>query len=55
MKAEEIENGIRQLMDPENIIRAKVTEMKKNSKTTIMENGSSYVALGQFVETVMKS
>ncbi|XP_059284654.1 anthocyanidin 3-O-glucosyltransferase 2-like [Lycium ferocissimum] len=54
VKAEEIENGIRQLMDSENKIRAKVRDMKEKSKAAIMEGGSSHVALGQFVETVMK-
>ncbi|XP_059284655.1 anthocyanidin 3-O-glucosyltransferase 2-like [Lycium ferocissimum] len=55
VKAEEIGNGIRQLMDSENKIRAKVREMKEKSEAAIMEGGSSYVALGNFVETIMKS
>nr|BAF96585.1 glucosyltransferase homolog [Lycium chinense]BAG80539.1 UDP-glucose:glucosyltransferase [Lycium barbarum] len=55
VKAEEIGNGIRQLMDLVNKIRAKVRKMKEKSEAAIMEGGSSYVALGNFVETVMKS
>ncbi|XP_070037356.1 anthocyanidin 3-O-glucosyltransferase 2-like [Nicotiana tomentosiformis] len=55
VKAEEIEDGIRKLMDSENKIRAKVTEMKDKSRAALLEGGSSYVALGHFVETVMKN
>lgn len=42
-------------MDSENKIRAKVREMREKSKAAIIEGGSSYVALGKFVETVMMS
>nr|XP_009794931.1 PREDICTED: anthocyanidin 3-O-glucosyltransferase 2-like [Nicotiana sylvestris] len=55
VKAEEIEDGIRKLMDSENKIRAKVMEMKDKSRAALLEGGSSYVALGHFVETVMKN
>ncbi|KAK4342404.1 hypothetical protein RND71_038220 [Anisodus tanguticus] len=55
VKAEEIGNGIKQLMVSENKITAKVREMKEKRKATLMEGGSSYVALGHFVEAVMKS
>lgn len=55
VKAEEIEDGIRKLMDSENNIRAKVMEMKDKSRVALLEGGSSYVALEHFIETVMKN
>ncbi|KAH7843407.1 hypothetical protein Vadar_016245 [Vaccinium darrowii] len=52
--ADEIENGIRKLMENENSegIKQKVKEMSEKSKIAIMKGGSSYNSLGRFIKDV---
>jgi hypothetical protein len=51
--AEEVERGIKRLMDGENEVREKVKEMSKKSKMAVMENGSSYRSLGALIEELV--
>ncbi|CAH2068886.1 unnamed protein product [Thlaspi arvense] len=53
--AEEIENGIRRLMEGnESVeIRERVKEMSKKSRTAMKEGGSSHAYLGRFIEAVI--
>ncbi|KAH7843703.1 hypothetical protein Vadar_019774 [Vaccinium darrowii] len=57
--ADEIENGIRKLMENEDKstegIKRKVQEMSKNSKIAVKEGGSSYNYIGGFIENVMNN
>ncbi|KAK1430434.1 hypothetical protein QVD17_13153 [Tagetes erecta] len=49
--AEEIERGIRRLMEDDEV-RAKVKEMSKLSRATVDEGGSSYASVGYLVEEI---
>ncbi|KAI3804293.1 hypothetical protein L1987_25724 [Smallanthus sonchifolius] len=51
---EEIERGIRQLME-DNEVRAKVKEMSKMSRATVVEGGSSYASVGYLVQEIMSN
>ncbi|KAL5101445.1 hypothetical protein RYX36_005772 [Vicia faba] len=51
--AENIERGIKSLMDKEGVIRKKVKEMSEKSKKTLLEGGSSYTYLGNLVDYIM--
>ncbi|XP_062076680.1 UDP-glycosyltransferase 71A15-like [Humulus lupulus] len=53
VKAEEIEVGIRKVMEPNNDIRKRVKEMSEKSRKTLMEGGSSYSSLCRFINDVI--
>lgn len=55
VKAEEIERGIRCLMDEESEMRKKVKEMKDMCRKASAEGGSSYNSAGQFIEDLMNN
>ncbi|KAK1347906.1 hypothetical protein POM88_055011 [Heracleum sosnowskyi] len=55
VKAEEIERGIRCLMDGESEMRKKVKEMKDTCRKATAEGGSSYNSAGQFIEDLMSN
>ncbi|KAF5742381.1 hypothetical protein HS088_TW09G00426 [Tripterygium wilfordii] len=48
--AEELERGIKLLMDGDGEIGRKVKEMMEKSRMAVMENGSSYVSLGSLID-----
>ncbi|KAF2286762.1 hypothetical protein GH714_027993 [Hevea brasiliensis] len=48
--AEEVERGIKRLMDVDDEVRRKVKEMSKKSKMAVMENGSSHASLKSLIE-----
>ncbi|KAK9912882.1 hypothetical protein M0R45_036716 [Rubus argutus] len=52
LSAEEIERGIRELMEPRSDIRKKVKQMSEISKTTLLDGGSSYSSLGRFINQI---
>ncbi|XP_062009129.1 putative UDP-glucose flavonoid 3-O-glucosyltransferase 3 [Rosa rugosa] len=52
VNAEDIERGIRQVMEHDSDIRKRVKEMSKLSKTALMDGGSSYSSLGRFIEQI---
>ncbi|KAK1353427.1 Glycosyltransferase [Heracleum sosnowskyi] len=54
-QAEEIERGIRCLMDGESEMRKKVKEMKDTCRKATAEGGSSYNSAGQFIEDLMSN
>ncbi|KAL2245888.1 UDP-glycosyltransferase 71E1-like [Sesamum indicum] len=51
--AEEIENGIRRLMQPQSETWVNVEAMKLKSRMALVENGSSFDFVGRFIENVM--
>ncbi|KAG5552122.1 hypothetical protein RHGRI_010274 [Rhododendron griersonianum] len=57
--AEEIENGIRKLMESENECgkerKQRVKEMCEKSKVSVVEGGSSYNSIGLLIEDFMKT
>ncbi|XP_058212303.1 anthocyanidin 3-O-glucosyltransferase 2-like [Rhododendron vialii] len=57
--AEEIENGIRKLMESENECgeerKKRVKEMSEKSKVSVVEGGSSYNSIGLLIEDFMKT
>lgn len=55
VKAEEIERGVRCLMDEESEMRKKVKEMKDICIKATRVGGSSYNSAGQFIEDLMNN
>ncbi|KAK4484386.1 hypothetical protein RD792_006965 [Penstemon davidsonii] len=53
--AEEIENGIRRLMEPESDVRGKIEAMNVKSRTALVEGGSSFDSMGRFIDNVIDS
>ena len=53
VRAEEVERGIKRLMDGEDEVRRKVKEMSTKSRMAVMENGSSYRSLGALIEELV--
>ncbi|XP_065852650.1 anthocyanidin 3-O-glucosyltransferase 2-like [Euphorbia lathyris] len=53
VKAEEIERGIRCVMEQDSKIRKNAREISEKSKMVLMEGGSSISALNRFIEDVM--
>ncbi|KAL2482145.1 UDP-glycosyltransferase 71B7 [Forsythia ovata] len=52
VKAEEIEKGIRHLMEPDSEMRSKMKQMKNKSRLALMEGGSSYDFLRHFIDNI---
>ncbi|KAL0291366.1 UNVERIFIED_CONTAM: UDP-glycosyltransferase 71E1 [Sesamum angustifolium] len=55
VKAEEIENGIRRLMQSQSEIRVNVEAMKLRSRMALAENGSSLDFVGRFIQDVINN
>ncbi|XP_059633846.1 UDP-glycosyltransferase 43-like [Cornus florida] len=53
--AEEVERGVKGLMDGDGELRRKVKEINEKSRKVVMENGSSFVRMGELVEELMKA
>ncbi|XP_062106991.1 UDP-glycosyltransferase 71A16-like [Humulus lupulus] len=53
VKAEEIELGIRRMMEPDNDIRKRVKEMSDKGRKALLEGGSSYTYLCRFITDVI--
>ncbi|KAI3747849.1 hypothetical protein L6452_10541 [Arctium lappa] len=53
VSGEVIEKGIREVMDSDSEVRAKVTEMKAKSRMAVEEGGSSFTSLGHLVDDFM--
>lgn len=51
--AEEVERGIKRLMDGEDEVRRKVKEMSKKCTAAMMEDGSSYRSLAALIEELV--
>ncbi|XP_058727535.1 UDP-glycosyltransferase 43-like [Vicia villosa] len=54
VRVEEVENGVRMLMNGCDEIRKKVKEMSEKCKVALMENGSSYNNLMSFIQELTK-
>ncbi|KAF6136572.1 hypothetical protein GIB67_016028, partial [Kingdonia uniflora] len=50
--AEEIERGVKFVMDNDSIVRRKITVMKEISQTTKSDRGSSFASLRRFIQDV---
>ncbi|KAJ7964161.1 Glycosyltransferase [Quillaja saponaria] len=53
--AEEIEKAVKQLMDFDCEVRKKVKEMGEMARKAVLRGGSSFNAIGQFIEDVIGS
>ncbi|XP_060670647.1 anthocyanidin 3-O-glucosyltransferase 2-like [Ziziphus jujuba] len=53
VNAQEIETGIRKLMENESDVRKRVKQVSEKSKQALMDGGPSYSSLKSFIETVM--
>ena len=51
--SKDVENGIRQLMESDNLIRKRVKEMTERSRMALMDGGSSHFSLGQLIDDVI--
>ncbi|XP_027088229.1 anthocyanidin 3-O-glucosyltransferase 2-like [Coffea arabica] len=52
VKAEQVEKGIREIMDCENEVRMRVKEFSEKSRLTTKEGGSSYLALDNIIQDI---
>nr|QSB46685.1 glycosyltransferase [Rubia yunnanensis] len=50
--ADQIEGGIREVMQGESGIRKKVKELMEKARNASLEGGSSYISLGRFIEDI---
>ncbi|KAL1812736.1 hypothetical protein ACET3Z_022801 [Daucus carota] len=55
VSAEEIERGIRRVMDGESAMRKKMKELKDACRKATQPGGSSYTSLGEFIQDVTNS
>ena len=53
VSAQEIENGLKNLMSINSEVRKKSKEMQETSRKVLMDGGSSHTTLGRFIEDVM--
>ncbi|XP_058761479.1 UDP-glycosyltransferase 71K2-like [Vicia villosa] len=51
--AEEIEKGLKDLMDRDNIVHKKLQEIKEKARNAVVGGGSSFISVGKFVENVI--
>lgn len=54
VQAEEVENGVRTLMNLSDEIRRKVKDMREKCRVALMENGSSYTNLMSLIQELTK-
>ncbi|TQE06681.1 hypothetical protein C1H46_007747 [Malus baccata] len=52
VRAEEIERGIREVMEVESEQRKKVQEMSEKSRRALMDGGSSHSSLDRFIDQI---
>ncbi|KAM1767997.1 hypothetical protein ACFX12_046020 [Malus domestica] len=52
VSAEDIERGIRQVMELDSDVRKRVKEMSEKSKKALVDGGSSYSSLGRFIDQI---
>ncbi|CAI8585689.1 unnamed protein product [Vicia faba] len=53
--AEEIEKGLKDLMDRDNIVHKKVEEIKEMARNAVANGGSSVISVGKFIDNVLGS
>ncbi|KAG8646119.1 anthocyanidin 3-O-glucosyltransferase 2-like [Manihot esculenta] len=54
VNSDKIERAIRNLMENSDEKRKKVTEMREKSKTALIDGGSSFISLGDFIKDAME-
>ncbi|KAL1346825.1 hypothetical protein AAHE18_08G213900 [Arachis hypogaea] len=53
--ADEIENGLKKLMDRDNVVHKKVKEMKNMARKAVLKGGSSFTSLGELINNMKGS
>ncbi|XP_057442277.1 UDP-glycosyltransferase 71K2-like [Lotus japonicus] len=53
--AEEIEKGLKHLMDRDNVVHKKVQEMKEMARKAVLSGGSSFISIRKLVDDMMSS
>ncbi|KAK7321345.1 hypothetical protein VNO77_31899 [Canavalia gladiata] len=53
--AEEIEKGLKQLMDRDNIVHKKVKEVKEMARNAVLNGGSSFISIGKLIDGMIGS
>ncbi|QHN92318.1 UDP-glycosyltransferase [Arachis hypogaea] len=53
--ADEIENGLKKLMDRDNVVHKKVQEMKNMARKAVLKGGSSFTSLGELINNMKGS
>ncbi|CAK8537698.1 unnamed protein product [Lathyrus sativus] len=53
--AEEIEKGLKDLMDRDNIVQKKVQEIKEKARNAVASGGSSFISVGKLIENILGS
>ncbi|XP_057971528.1 UDP-glycosyltransferase 43-like [Malania oleifera] len=53
VRAEEVERGVKQLMEGDGEVRRRVQVMGEKGRTAVMEGGSSYQAVGRLIEELV--
>ncbi|CAL5189618.1 unnamed protein product [Lathyrus oleraceus] len=53
--AGEIEKGLKNLMDRDNIVHKKVQEMKEMARNAVVNGGSSFISVGKLVSNMIES
>ncbi|GFP96573.1 UDP-glucose flavonoid 3-o-glucosyltransferase 6 [Phtheirospermum japonicum] len=53
--ADEIERGIRDVMESGSEVSERVREMREKSRVSVVEGGSSYISLNRFIDCLMSS
>ncbi|XP_058744669.1 UDP-glycosyltransferase 71K2-like [Vicia villosa] len=53
--AEEIEKGLKDLMDKDNIVNKKVKEMKEKARNAVASGGSSFISVGKLIDNIIGS
>ncbi|XLR30670.1 UDP-glycosyltransferase 71K1 isoform X1 [Arachis ipaensis] len=51
--ANEIENGLKQLMDRDNVVHKKVKEMKEMARKALLNGGSSFNSAGELIDNML--
>ena len=52
---EEIEKGLKQLMDRDNAVHKKVKQMKEMARKAILNGGSSFISVGELIDVMTGS
>ncbi|PNY03170.1 UDP-glycosyltransferase 71D1-like protein [Trifolium pratense] len=53
--ADEIEKGLKSLMDNDNIVHKKVKEIKELARNAVVDGGSSFISIGKVIDDIIGS
>ncbi|PNX58909.1 UDP-glucose flavonoid 3-O-glucosyltransferase 6-like protein [Trifolium pratense] len=53
--AEEIEKGLKHLMEKDNMVHKKVQEMKELARNSVVDGGSSFISVRKLIDNMMGS